>query len=293
MPDENNLFANFVIRNGGEGRTDSTVITSSTADLIELGVRTQVTIRGSRIENVTSRNAFSALAAYNTRLNLEDSEVWNSIASGARSLVLVSSSTLEMDGCHFQGNNLGAPEAYGMIRLSGSQFEIHNSVFTNNFGNGIMVDVDSEGLIVHNSFANVQGKGVSVLSTDSVVIANNAFAGHTEYALIVPRPVENLLVVSNIFYENFEGQDWPSPATDGTENIHFVDDLEAKPWAFDNFEVNPLFFSPFAGNLRLRDGSPAVDRADPDYSVPADQDGNVRPRGVRADIGAFESVFDP
>jgi len=105
--------------------------------------------------------------------------------------------------------------------------------------------------------------------------------------------VENLIVVSNIFFENFEGQDWPSPATDGQENIHTLDALEAKPWAFDNFEVDPAFFSPFAGNLRLRDGSPAVDRADPNYSVPDDQDGNERPRGDRADIGAFESVFDP
>ena len=82
-------------------------------------------------------------------------------------------------------------------------------------------------------------------------------------------------------------------ATDGVENIHSVEALEAKPWAFGNFEVDPAFFSPFAGNLRLRDGSPAVDRADPDYSVPADQDGNPRPRGQRADLGAFESVFDP
>ena len=293
MPDPQNLLANFIIRNGGEGRTDSTVLVSTTADLIEQGLRSRVTLRGSRIESVTSRNAFSALAVYNTDVVLQDSEVWNSIASGARSLVLISSSTLEMDGCHFQGNNLGEPEAYGMIRLSGSEFEIYNSVFTNNFGNGIMVDADSAGLIVHNSFANVQGKGISILSSDNVIVANNAFAGHTEYALIVPRPVENLLVVSNIFFENFEGQDWPSPSTDGVENIHSVEALEAKPWAFGNFEVDPAFFSPFAGNLRLRDGSPAVDRADPDYSVPADQDGNPRPRGQRADIGAFESVFDP
>ena len=237
---------------------------------------------------MVSRNAFSAMAVYNSRLLFEGSEVWNSIASGARSLILISASNFVMNGCHFQGNNLGEPEAYGMVRLSGSHFEIYNSVFTNNFGNGLLVDVDSDGLIIHNSFANVQGKGISILSEEQVVVANNAFVGHNEFALIVPRPVENLAVISNIFFDNFEGL-----ATDGQFNLRTIEAFNAEPWSTGNIEVDPLFFSPFAGNLRLRSGSPAVDRAAPQHAVPADQDGNVRPRGAAADIGAFESVFDP
>jgi hypothetical protein len=59
----------------------------------------------------------------------------------------------------------------------------------------------------------------------------------------------------------------------------------------DNFAGDPLFVNVAqAGNLRLRAGSAAVDRGDPAHTLPADQDGTVRPQGAGPDCGAFEAL---
>jgi len=49
-----------------------------------------------------------------------------------------------------------------------------------------------------------------------------------------------------------------------------------------------IFANYSAGNLRLKRGSPAVGRADPDRYPARDRAGVARPQGKRADIGAFE-----
>jgi hypothetical protein len=69
--------------------------------------------------------------------------------------------------------------------------------------------------------------------------------------------------------------------------------LNALPIASGNLEANPLLFSLPAGNVRLREGSPCVDAADPAYAVGDDLAGRPRPRGARADIGAYESTLEP
>lgn len=56
---------------------------------------------------------------------------------------------------------------------------------------------------------------------------------------------------------------------------------------------DPRFISLPADNLRLREGSACVDIGDPDYALDTDQDDRARPRGPRADAGAFESFFEP
>jgi hypothetical protein len=66
----------------------------------------------------------------------------------------------------------------------------------------------------------------------------------------------------------------------------------ALPVGTGNLAVDPKFANTTTGDLHLQDGSPAIDAADPasDLTGPAsiDFDGDHRPKGLHADIGADE-----
>ena len=50
-----------------------------------------------------------------------------------------------------------------------------------------------------------------------------------------------------------------------------------------------VFVNPASSDYHLRDGSPAIDAADPAMAPSSDIDGRNRPIGVRPDIGAYEA----
>jgi len=55
-----------------------------------------------------------------------------------------------------------------------------------------------------------------------------------------------------------------------------------------NIYLDPQYVDAVNGNLHLTGASPCVDAADPASSVLSDFDGNARPNGAYADLGAFE-----
>jgi hypothetical protein len=54
--------------------------------------------------------------------------------------------------------------------------------------------------------------------------------------------------------------------------------------------TDTLFVDPTKGDFHLRDGSPAIDKADPQFSPKLDRDARPRNRGSRPDLGAYEFV---
>ncbi|NLF32713.1 MAG: right-handed parallel beta-helix repeat-containing protein [Planctomycetes bacterium] len=62
------------------------------------------------------------------------------------------------------------------------------------------------------------------------------------------------------------------------------------PGEFVVSDVNQLFVDPAGRDYRLLPTAPAVDAASGTWTVGADFDGNPRPMGARADMGAFEAV---
>ena len=55
-----------------------------------------------------------------------------------------------------------------------------------------------------------------------------------------------------------------------------------------NITANPLYVNGPAGDFHLSAGSPALGAADLAFTLPTDIDGDARPLGGAADLGAFE-----
>jgi hypothetical protein len=112
--------------------------------------------------------------------------------------------------------------------------------------------------------------------------------------------VSDVLIRNNLCSQNLYFQiavDAVVPAGAVTVDHNLVDgyrDTEGELYGENAVQGDPLFVNLQLGNLRLRPGSPAVDRGSPEGAPANDYDGRSRPQdgdgdGVAvADIGAFE-----
>ncbi len=67
-------------------------------------------------------------------------------------------------------------------------------------------------------------------------------------------------------------------------------DIEGGAPGEGNIDADPLFVDPSTGDYHLQPNSPCIDAADPASTVATDFDGDARPQGDRADMGADEVV---
>ena len=131
--------------------------------------------------------------------------------------------------------------------------------------------------IVENGRSGVIVGGEAETSDDNVVV-NNVVAYNAQYGVRSYWGLAagaNSVVRGNVLYGNGAGD----LAGDST-GLGLVYE--------GNTIVDPQFVDRTGRNYRLAAGSGAVDSALPDWSPPVDHDGEARPSGAGADVGAFE-----
>lgn len=208
-------------------------------------------------------------------------------------------------------------------RGSEGNFTVKSSTFINNAGrSGGAINANFERgsfVLVNSEFAfngaEDFGGALSVRTREGkVALVNNTFysnmAGRSGGAvnLALYTSIALARVYNNIFWENKgRGEDlvvyMPKENTEGSQ-VEVFNNLLSKPSGTlqvfnrnrfaseENFSANPLFVSTSRErpNLRLKEGSPAVDRGRSDLPElpPTDREGKTRVRGKSVDLGAYE-----
>ena len=164
---------------------------------------------------------------------------------------------------------------------------LDNVIFSGNaaddFGGG-MFNWDSGPILTNVSFSgNVANNGGGMYNRESSpAIRNSILWGNQD--------------------SNGTGVDAQIDNYDSTPVISYTLVQDYSAWGIDydgNLDADPLFVTPVdpnhapttEGNLRLQQGSPAIDAGDNRYvTVPTDPDGNARILGPAVDMGAYERL---
>jgi hypothetical protein len=195
-----------------------------------------------------------------------------------------STSNLQLLGNRIHDNGLGHES--GQHQSHGIYIEGRNHLIANNlinrhpFGFGIQVYPENTGTIVVNNTVVHSGHSGIVVGGDegvgNITIRNNILAFNAGYGVEADSacPISPVLVDTNILYRNGDGGVEKSCSTINSGS--------------GNISADPRFVSRSAGNMQVRPGSPAIDRARGDFSPRVDIRGRRRPRGAGYDVGAFE-----
>ena len=188
----------------------------------------------------------------------------------------------------FSGNAASGEHGGGMYNESSSSPTLDNVIFSGNaaddFGGGmfnwdsgpILTNVSFSGNTAGNSGGGMFNRTSSPAIRNSILWGNQDSGGTSVYAQI----------------DNYNS----TPVISYT----LVQDYDA--WGIDyegSFGADPLFVTPVdpnnapttEGNLRLQQGSPAIDAGNNSFvTVPTDLDGNTRILGTAVDMGAYERL---
>lgn len=179
-----------------------------------------------------------------------------------------------------------APTSGGIYLLVGAGFEITNNIIARNKatqeGGGVLVETDSHGKIVNNTFvANNQGasgEAISIWSSASVRVANNILVDHT-YGVLVR-----------------EGASATIEYNDAWDNS--IANYSGASGSAGHISCNPEFVNRAGGDYHLTSGSCVIDKGTRTGAPTSDFDGDPRPvdgdgNGNAAwDMGADE-YFNP
>jgi parallel beta-helix repeat protein len=160
-----------------------------------------------------------------------------------------------ISGCTFSGGGVALFDMY-----SRGDFIKNRSRFTNN---GIDYVNGSSGIFANN-ICNL-AYGLLVVTTDSVLVANNVFSYQIQ-GIYIEYTEDNVVIKNNTFFANSTGvyQHNVAPFHQLSYNNFFANNIDYVNCSLDstNIFANPIFQDTI--NFRLSIGSPCIDAGDPD-----------------------------
>ncbi len=296
-----------------------------------------LTINDSVFKNNRATDGGGGAIAHDPRtapLTISNSTFSNNSATGSGGAVYAAANTTSISGSTFTNNSAG--RGGGALRFggnSGATLSISDSVFTGNSAadNGGAIHTGNATATINRSyFANNTSSGSSgtggggaLLVADQVTVENSTFYNNratntggaanllfsntsltVRHATFVDNSATNagktiyataghtLNIYNSIITSSVAGDDCVN-ADVNTNNI--ITDGSCS--TATGFSVDPLLASRAGNVYPLRQGSPAIDAANPvacsALSEAVDQRGATRPAGAFCDIGAYEGFILP
>ena len=178
-----------------------------------------------------------------------------------------------------RGHVSGQHQSHGVYLEGRDHLVANNVIHDHPYGFGIQIYPANRGsVVVHNTIVG-SALGAIVVGGDEgvgdITIRNNILAFNNGLGVRADRdcPTGPVAVESNVIFGNGAGS---------------VDGRCGTVRATRNVNSDPRFLSRARRNFQLASRSPALNRAQADYSPPSDVRGRRRPRGTGYDIGAFE-----
>jgi hypothetical protein len=206
-----------------------------------------------------------------------------------------------IDGWHYETYNIDIYD--NVIHDSEEGFEIQCEDCDKPGTSGSVHDIRIfNNVVYHNTDiqnSGWKGRGMSFFGgighpVHDVHVFNNTFVGSQRLGIHVDNAAAwNLFIRNNIIVNNGSADVQVDHAMSVTvENnllsTQVVNSIGSGLTASGNFVDDPLFMNAAGNDYHLQSGSPAIDRASGTDVPTTDFDGNVRPIGSAADLGAFE-----
>jgi len=237
-------------------------------------------LRGFVLQGASGGSSTNVYADFGSHhLEIRENEIRGSADQGFYSEPDTSSVQLIGNLIHDNGSGEARHQSHGIYMQGTGHLVANNVVYNHPYGFGIQVYPSNRDTIVVGNTVVASGYSGIVIGGDQgvrgITIRNNIFALNRQWGIAhdMDNPADSR-ADHNVLFANRYGP--IQPGFSGTD------------FSGGNIVGDPRFVKPAAGNFRLGPGSPAIDRALPEYSKPVDYDGRRRPQGRAPDIGAFE-----
>jgi parallel beta-helix repeat protein len=185
--------------------------------------------------------------------------------------------------------------------LTAGGVTIENNLIYNNEGWCIIV-LNSNGAVIRNNICYHNGirPGSGEISSigNNLTIFNNILAPRqSQVALNIRLARSDFTVDPATVSEGNDLLDVPATAVavlwgDSQGTVSQFQSRNGRGWGVGSLAADPRFVDEFGFNFHLQNSSPAIDKGNTARAPSIDFDGQPRPAGTAADIGAFEFASD-